>query len=64
MWRLPITTTLTWRNNLQSDLWYITDEVWARITNELWQKILFHIWIFYWANTVLTGRDEINTILN
>jgi len=64
MWRNTITTTLTWRNNLQSDLWYITTETWSRITTELGSKILFHIWIYYDAETILTGRKPINTVLN
>lgn len=64
MWRQPITTTLTWRNALQSDLWYITTELWSRISTHLDSKILFHIWIFYNSDTKLAGRNPITTILN
>jgi len=58
-WRATVSTTWGGRAKLQSDLWYITDEIDQIFTNENLLRLVFHNWVFYNQETQWEQRPAI-----
>ena len=56
--RTSVSTVWVGRDNIQSDEWYLLDDIFQFITTELDEKLIVHTGIFYDQDTEYTNRTQ------